>query len=382
MEHRADSVADNVDRATVLMDRKRLAFLLPDMGGGGAERVALTLIKHFIAEGHPVDLLLMRAQGELLPLLPPQVDVIDLGADRIRDAVWPIAEYLAEAKPAAMQISMWPLTVAGIVARILGRSDARIVVSDHAALSKEYAGRGFWHRQLLKWSMRLFYPRAHARVVVAVATANDLSQLSGLAPQSFEVIHNPVEVPGGSAVDPEVERMWGSARYRILNVGRLNPQKNQQLLLESFARIAASNDAKLIILGEGSLRQSLEQRAIELGIADRVVMPGFQLDPAPFYRSANLFVLSSDFEGYPLVLVEAMHCGLSVVSTDCPTGPREILNGGEFGRLTPCGDSLKLAEAMAAALNHPTDPERLKRRAQNLCAWAADRYLQLLTRDQ
>jgi len=364
------------------MDRKRLAFLLPDMGGGGAERVALTLIKHLIAEGHSVDLVLMQARGELLPLLPPQVNVINLGAGRIRDAVWPIAEYLARAKPAAMQISMWPLTVAGVVARMLARADTRIVVSDHAALSKEYAGRGFWHRQMLKWSMRLFYPRADARVVVAAATANDLSQLSGLAQGTFEVVHNPVEVPGWSTVDPDVERMWGSARYRILNVGRLDPQKNQELLLESFARVATSHDAKLIILGEGTLRQQLEQRATELGIADRVIMPGFRLEPAPFYRSANLFVLSSDFEGYPLVLIEAMHCGLSVASTDCPTGPGEILNGGEFGNFAPCGDSLKLAEAMAAALDHPTDPEKLKRRAQNLSAQAADRYLQLLTGDR
>ena len=364
------------------MGNQRLAFLLPDMGGGGAERVALTLIKHALAMGHPVDLLLLKAGGKLLPLVPPQVNVIDLNVVRIRDAVRPVAHYLANARPAGIQVSMWPLTVAGIISKRLSRSGAHIVVSDHAALSHQYADRGFWHRQLLGWSIRLFYPRADARVVVAAATAKDLSGLSRLPEAAFEVIYNPVEAPGEVAIDPEVERMWGDARHRILNVGRLNLQKNQQLLMESFARLAANWDARLVILGEGPLRQQLEQHARDLGISDRVVMPGFRLDPSPFYRSAHLFVLSSDFEGYPLALIEAMHCGLPVVSTDCPTGPVEILDSGEFGALVPCGDSVELAESMAAALDQPTDPNKLKERAEFLSTHAAERYLRLMTGDR
>ena len=364
------------------MDRRRLALLLPDMGGGGAERVALTLIKHFLARGYSVDLLLLRAKGELLALVPPQVTVVDLGAAQIRDAVLPVARYLKRVRPAALQISMWPLTVAGIVAGMFSGSDARIVVSDHAALSREYAGHGFWHRQMLKWSMRLFYPRADARIVVAAATAKDLSALSGIPRDSFEVVYNPVDVPIDVAVDQDVERLWGGPGHRILNVGRLNLQKNQHLLLDSIARLSAERDARLIILGEGPLRRSLEERANQLGIEDRVAMPGYRLDPAAFYRSADLLVSSSDYEGYPLVLIEAMHCGLSVVSTDCPTGPTEILDGGKFGFLTPCGDSLKLAEAMSAALDQPVDPTKLKNRAQKLSANAADRYLNLMTGDR
>src|SRR5688500_10400665 len=135
------------------MDSKRMAFLLPDMGGGGAERVALTLMKHLIAKGYSIDLLLMRASGELLPLVPPQVKVIDLGATHVRDIAWPVAKYLTRAKPAALQVSMWPLTVAAIFARMISLSDCQIIVSDHAAMSRQYADRGFWHRQLLKWSI-------------------------------------------------------------------------------------------------------------------------------------------------------------------------------------------------------------------------------------
>ena len=197
------------------MERKRLALLLPDMGGGGAERVALTLIKHFTAEGYAVDLLLMRAQGELLSSVPAQVEVIDLGAARIRDAILPVAKYLARVRPAAMQVSMWPLTIAAIIARKLSRSATRIVVSDHTALTSQYGDRGAWHRWLLGWSIRLFYPSADARVVVAFATANELSRRSGLPVEDFEVIYNPAEVPNDGLAGADVTGLWGDAKFRI-----------------------------------------------------------------------------------------------------------------------------------------------------------------------
>jgi glycosyltransferase involved in cell wall biosynthesis len=347
------------------------------MGGGGAERVALTLIRQFTERGHKIDLLLMTARGPLLPLVPKEVDVIDLGATRIRGAFWPILRYLVRTRPVALQVSMWPLTIAAIIASLLSRSNTRIVVSDHAALSKEYGGRGLWHRQFLKWSIRLMYPRADARVVVAANTAADLAHLSGLPERCFEVIYNPVD-SSMEQRSAEVEQLWGGAGRRILNVGRLDPQKNQMLLLEAFARLPAECNAGLMIVGEGSLRDTLQRRAIELGIADRLVMPGFQLNPRPFYCSADLFVLSSEFEGYPLVLIEALYAGLPIVSTDCISGPAEILKDGEFWRLVPCGDAMALCRAMTEALSAPSSADRLKQRASELTAGTADRYLDLM----
>jgi glycosyltransferase involved in cell wall biosynthesis len=357
---------------------KRFAFLLPDMRGGGAERVALTLMRDFVGRGYSVDLIVMRARGELLALLPVQVRVIDLNAQRVRNLVRPLSKYLRDERPVALQVSMWPLTIAGILARILSRSHTRLIVSDHAALSKEYAERGFFHRQFLKWSLRLFYPRADARVVVAKETARDLSQLSGLPADRFEVIYNPIAPPTPIKVDPAVDQLWGGDGHRILNVARMNPQKNQKLLIDAFARLTRQINARLMILGEGALRENLERQASELGVGDCVIMPGFRLDPTPFYRSADLFVLSSDFEGYPLVLMEAMQCGLSIVSTDCLSGPSEILNGGEFGWLTPCGDSERLTEGMLVALKSPMVPGKLKARAEELSAHAAENYLKVM----
>ena len=356
------------------MNSPRVAFLLPDMKGGGAERVALTLIRDFVARGYSVDLLLMNAGGDLLQLLPRQVRVIDLKANRVRNVVRPLVRYLNQHSPDALQVSMWPLTVAAITARALSRSKARLIVSDHAALSKQYAERGFLHRQLLKWSIRLFYPFADARVAVAAATAKDLAMLSGLPLSSFEVIYNPIDPAGPQTRDPAIEPLWGGSGYRILHVGRMTPEKNQDLLLEAFARLAAECEARLLILGEGSLRTELERRAAELGIADRVAMPGYRLDPTPFYGSADLFVLSSNYEGYPLVLIEAMRSGLPVVSTDCVSGPTEILADGQFGRLVPVGDADSLAEAMLSTLKEPLAPTILRARAEALTSGACDTY--------
>ena len=359
-------------------ERPRLAFVLPDLRGGGAERVALTLIKDFDARGYQIDLLLLDARGELLPLLPPAVRVIDLKSTRIRNAVAAIASYLREAKPDGIQVSMWSLTIAGIVAHRISRSSARLVVSDHTTLSKHYGDAGWFRRKVMGWTIRLFYPLADARIVVAQAAAEDLADLSGLPRDLFEVVHNPVYPPQPEA-EPviDVDRLWGGSGPRILNVGQLKPEKNQKLLLEAFAQM--SGDARLIILGEGELRDELEAYAATLGVADRVIMPGFVIDPTPFYRSANLFVLSSDYEGFGLVLVEAMRSGLPVVSTDCASGPAEILADGRFGRLTPCGDADRLVAAMLDELAAPTDAERLKARAEELSGeHIADRYLELM----
>ncbi len=353
-------------------------MVLPSMGGGGAERVALTLIQGFVERGHQVDLVLAEAKGELLPLVPPGVRVIDLRAPRLRHAILPLARYLKREKPDAVQVSMWPLTIAGILARRIARSPARLMVSDHANLSRHYA-HSRAAKSMLRRTTRWFYPAADHRVVVSAQAADDLASLSGVPRGKFEVIHNPISPPASIATNPEVEQLWGKGGPRIITVGALKQEKNQALLLRAFATLRSHLDAKLMILGEGPLRTHLEALAKELGVADRVLMPGFRADPWPYLASADLFVLSSDHEGFGLVLVEAMHAGLRVVSTDCAGGPREILDDGGYGRLVPPGDADALADAMAAALAEPAAPERMRERAMELTGPAQlARYEQLL----
>ena len=359
---------------------KRLAFLLTDMRGGGAERVALRLIEDFVRLGHKVDLVLMEAEGELMPLVPHGVRIVDLGAGRIRDVMLPLRRYLRRERPDALQISMWPLTIIGIAAHRLARSKARLLVSDHIALSKQYPS-GLVGSVLLPLSIRLFYPLADARIVVSARGADDLARLSGIARDRIEVIYNPVaEPPAGQSTTPAIESLWATGDKRILTVGSLKEQKNHALLIRAFALVARSRPAKLMIVGEGPLRGALEELARDEGVGNRVILPGFAADPWPYYASADLFVLSSDYEGFGLVLVEAMRSGLNPVSTDCEAGPREILCDGRLGRLVPCGDAEALAEAMLAGLDSPADVQALRARADEISGPAASaRYLELMT---
>jgi glycosyltransferase involved in cell wall biosynthesis len=355
----------------------RLAFLLPNFAGGGAERVALTLIEVLVDRGHAVDLVLAEAKGELLPLVPSGVRVIDLRAPRLRRAILPLGRYLRRERPDALQVNMWPLTIVGILAGMLARTRTRVVVSDHVTLTRQYGGNRAT-MMALRASTRLFYPRAAARLCVSQGAADDLATISGIDRGSIEVIHNPVSVPNDIRSTPEIEMLWGEATARILTVGSLKLQKNHALLLRAFARFGRE-DARLMILGEGSVRRELEMLARELGIAGRIIMPGFAVDPWPYYASASLFVLSSDYEGFGNVLVEALASGVPVVSTDCESGPREILADGEFGTLVPCGDADALAEAMEQALGEAPDRAALRARAADFRpAQAVESYLRLM----
>jgi len=342
---------------------KRVAIFLPNLTGGGAERVALASAADLAGRGHKVDLLLVEAKGDLLPLVPKGVRVVDLKAHRIVAALPALARYLRDERPDALHGVMWPVTIVAIMAHRLARSNAKLVVSDHTTLSRHVIGS--IQRRLLAWSTRLLYPLADVRIAVSNAAADDLAQLSGIARDRIEVIYNPISPPARIASNAKVDALWKGKGPRIITVGSLKPEKQQALLIRAFARLA-DRKARLMILGQGPLRPSLERLAAELGIAGRVLFPGFSVDPWPYLASADLFVLSSDYEGFPLVLAEAMHAGLKVVSTDCLSGPAEILDGGRYGRLVPCGDADALAIAMKRALAEPADPERVRARAIEL----------------
>ena len=355
---------------------KHIALFLPDLGGGGAERVTLAEARDLIGRGHRVDLVLNRGGGELLELLPPEVRVIDFKATRMIGGLGPLVRYLRSERPDALHAVMWPSTAIASLAHWLARSTAKLIVSDQVTLSQQVRGRR--QRAALKATTRLLYPRADVRIACSAIAADDLARLAHLARDSIEVITNPIEAPATIATTAEVEKLWGAGRPRIITMGSLKGQKNHALLLRAFARVE-DKSAQLMIVGEGELRPQLDQLAGELGIAGRVTMPGFFLDPWPFLASADLFVLSSDYEGFPLVLAEAMRAGLRVVSTDCISGPAELTDHGKYGRLVPCGDAAALARAIELELAEPLQPERQRQRSLALAGPAQiARYSELV----
>ncbi len=367
-------------------DTRKIALVLPNLAGGGAERLNLFLAEEFIVRGYKVEFALMDVTGDLLQYLPDGATIADLGAKRMRNVPAAFAAYLKRSQPAAIVANMWPLTVMCVAGRRLAHGRGRLVVVDHNTLSLQYGAAGRLHNGLLRGTLATAYRAADGRIGVSSGVANDLARLSGIPKHHFTVVNNPVPAPSTSASAEslvKVDALWGSGSgHRILAAGSMKPQKNHALLIRAFAKLLKTRDARLMILGEGPLRAELEALVKSEGLIGKVVMPGFVSDPTAYYRSANLFVLSSDYEGFGNVIVEALACGIPVVSTDCPSGPAEILDGGRYGRLVPVGDADALADAMSIALQTPFDPELLKRRAANFTPEkAADQYLKLLFPD-
>lgn len=362
--------------------RPRIAIILPALVPvGGLERLVLNQAEQFLERDVDVDFVFLNEPHDVSATLPPGTRSFNLGVRRLREAVLPIARFLRQQRPAAVHAAMWPVTCLTVLAHRLSGIPGRLVLSDHNPLSLQYAERGALHRFLLRASMALAYPLADARVAVSAAVAEDLSRLSGLPAARYTVIHNPVPAGSCAISDPAwAARAWhGWEGKRVITVGRLKAQKNHSLLLRAFARVCEQMDARLMILGVGELEQQI-RRDIEIaGLAEKVLMPGHVADPMPYYRSADLFVLSSNYEGFGMVLVEALACGLPVVSTDCPGGPAEILQGGAYGRLVPVEDERRLAAAMVETLSEPRDAAKLQRRAGDFDAGVlAGRYLSLL----
>lgn len=359
----------------------QISLLLPDLRGGGAERVQLDLAHEFVRAGHHVEFALMRKVGEFLEEAEHSFSVVDLGAPRARNLPIRLARYLRTRRPDALLAAMWPLTaMTPVISRFAGFR-GKVLVSEHNTLSKQYEAWGAHVRALLRLSAQLGYRLADVRVGVSGGVCADMAKLSGMNPDQFIAIYNPVRKLAVS--DPHAlemaERLWGEGGPRILTVGSLKPQKNHALLLRSFARLPLA-EARLMLLGQGQLEGDLRALAADLGIADRVIFAGFHADPAPFYATANLFVLSSDHEGFGNVIVEAMFFGLPVVSTDCPSGPSEILASGRYGRLVPVGNTDRLAKAMRDTLASAADPDAQRRRAEDFTPdRVARRYLDLLS---
>lgn len=363
--------------------RLRIAMLIPDLRGGGVERVRMLLGREFLRMGHEVDLLVMRASGELLGQVPEGVRLVDLKAPRTRKLLPVLRAWLARERPDALMAAMWPLTSIAVIARRLAGVETRILVSDHNNLIAQHAHRGCFYRWVMSASMRATYGAADARVAVSSGIADIVARLSGLERSALAVIHNPVDPPAPSASGFDADAAWGVAPgARILTIGHMKRQKNHARLLRVFARLGRP-DARLAILGDGEERSATAALAADLGLEGRVLMPGYVASPGPWLGSADLFVLSSDYEGFGNVLVEALGAGLPVVSTDCPSGPAEILENGRYGRLVPVGDEAALAHAMAEALAAEHDRAALRRRAADFTPEiAARRYAALLFPDR
>jgi len=331
-----------------------IAIFVPSMRGGGAERVMLTLANEFAERGHRVDLVLARAEGPYLPDISGKVRLVDLNVPRVLRSLWPLMRYLRSERPDAMLSALNYANVIAILAWKLARVPTRLVVSERSSISRapeRLVGR------LTRVLMRWLYPKADGVVCVSKALAQDMQRLIGVPAAKIVTIYNPIDVEMiHRRMQEPVDHGWITVRTApvVLAAGRLTAAKDYPTLLRAFARLREGRDARLIILGTGEEEARLKALAADLGIAGEVDFVGFQDNPFAWMARCDVFVMSSAWEGFPNVLAQALACGAPVVSTDCPTGPSEILEGGRWGRLVAVGDAEALAHQMSDALDHPT----------------------------
>jgi glycosyltransferase involved in cell wall biosynthesis len=333
----------------------RVALFTGFFGGGGIERVMGNLADGFIERGLQVDVIIDKGrESEALNRLPPEVRVIDLAVPRLYLCLPKLIRYLQQERPAAVLSASHYVNEMALWAKRLSGVPVRVVVSEHNQISQTVQHATQLKDRFTPWFARWFYPWADGIVAVSQGVAQDLAAVSGLPAEVIQVIYNPVITPSflEKAQEP-LDHPWFAPGQPpvILGVGKLEQQKDFPTLIRAFAQVRQVCPARLMILGWGPDRPELEALGEQLGLtAEDISLPGYIGNPYAYMARAALFVLSSAWEGLPTVLIEAMAAGAPVVSTDCKSGPQEILNHGQYGELTPVGDSQALAEAMLRAL--------------------------------
>ena len=369
----------------------RIACFFSTSGHSGVDRAAGHLIPALARRGYRVDLLKVRRHGPELPEVPPGVRVIDLGSRYTYACLPAIAAYLRRELPAVLLSDKDRVNRTALFARTLARLGpgrlaggaagvpTRLVFSSGTTISIDLATRGPVERWVQRHSMGRLYPLADQVIVTSAGVADDMAAYTGLRRDLIRVVPSPVVHESLFTAElPRPAHPWfgDPAAPLILSVGELCHRKGFDTLLRAFARVRAQRPCRLMILGRGDERSALLALAAELGVADGFALPGFVPEPYAYMAHADLFAFTSRWEGLGFVPIEALAVGTPVVSTDCPSGPREVLADGRYGPLVPVDDAAALARALIATLDHPLPAEDLREAARPYAIEAStDAYL-------
>jgi glycosyltransferase involved in cell wall biosynthesis len=350
----------------------------------GAARVALNLAQGFVERGLDVDLILTIASGGFLEKVPEKVRIIDLKGKRPLNLskLLGLSRYLRREDPAFL-ISVGDNSNTAGWAKSLARSKTKVLAGIHNHLSLHVPNE---HRaiskNILPYLLKFSFLQADKIVAVSKGVAEDLSQTTGLPLKDIQVIYNPIVTHDLIKRSQEqLDHPWFALGEPpiILGAGRFTTQKDFPTLIRAFALLRQKRVARLIILGEGGERTKLEAMARQLGLENDILFPGFVENPYAYMSKASVFVLSSAWEGFGNVLAEALATGTPVVSTDCPSGPAEILEGGKYGRLVLVKDAEGLSEAILATLDNPLTVEFLQQRSKTYTvAGVVNQYIDLM----
>jgi glycosyltransferase involved in cell wall biosynthesis len=361
----------------------KLVVLVRALEGGGAQRDAILLANALAAADVPVTILTLCAQGSLKNLVDPCVPIVDVPGKRMRHAVMHLRRTIDALRPQLILSSEAGLNLFCLAAvRSLPR-DARpkVILREVSSPSIALKHGTYWQNRLAYRVLRYAYRYADLIITLTDAARRDL--IANFATPACKV----ATMSSNAVITPQAAeriRHWDGETGRepdlIASVARLAPEKNHQLLLTALARIGTGRPWRLAIMGDGPERARLIERTKTLGLTDRVKFVGYVDDPYPWLMRARVAVCTSHHEGLCNTIIEALACGTPVVSTDCPVGPREILQSGRYGTLVPTGDPGALSAAILHAMDAPIDRAHLMARAHNYTTKrAADCFLKIIS---
>ena len=375
------SLANLKGKTEVMLPRKKLAIFMPSLRGGGAEKVMTVIANELVARGHTVDFVLVDAVGEFLSELNPSVNVVNLAQKRQLFCFLAMFRYLKSARPDIVLSALVSTNLIACLFKIIFKGRFRLVLSERAVSSLALRDNKDWPSMLMLQLIRYLYPTANLIIAVSKDVKDDLVSNFHIPESEIRVIYNPVSVDVINKLslekfehevfdDPDVPV--------VISAGRLTRQKNFKLLIQAFALARSHRKINLVVLGEGPLLSELKSQVMSLGLDDCVYFPGFVRNPFVWMKRASVFILSSNYEGLPGVLIQALACGCPVVSTDCPGGAHEILAGGKWGCLVPTNNPVILSQAMLESLNESKTTKSVNRAKFFDIKIAIDKYQKAL----
>lgn len=355
------------------ISKPSIVFFLPAMNDGGAERALVNLANELHQRGtFDVRFVLLRKEGVYLEIINPAISVEGMSEKGDVLFAFPaLVKQLKSLKPDLL-VSSLPITdlMAIWACKWLGKQTPRHVICIQNMRKDEFSTYTTLRSKIRAIAMRFFYKQADRFCAVSSAAKEELIEFFGVAEEKIRVIPNSLDF---SQVQAQIKEKAGHPWLKngrdfktLIAVGRLVEQKDYPSLIKAFDIVRQKLDARLIILGDGEKKKQIEEQIKSLNLQDHVDLAGFQKNPFSYVSASDVFVLSSAWEGFGNVIIEALSCGTPVVATNCPGAPSEILNNGEYGQMATVKDPQGLAEAIIKSLNgdHP-DKKVLKTRAQD-----------------
>jgi len=367
-------------------NRRRVTVFAPSLEPGGAERVIVNLVNGFVDDNVRVDLIVATRHISLLNKVKKETNIIQFNHERTIFSLFSLIKYLKHNKSTILLSHIANANRIAILANILSGKNSKVHVVEHTTHSLSLNNMSGIIRMLTNIVYRILYPKADMVIHVSQEAASDLERKYNWEQGRVKVAFNPIinEQLVSHTNNGTVHTWFGPGQPPvILGAGRLISDKNFSLLIDAFSKVRRQIDSRLIILGEGPERPLLEKKISGLNLQEDVALAGYVDNPFDYMKQASVFVLSSKREGLPSVLIEALACGVPVVSTKCPSGPAEILEFGKYGELVPLDAPDEMANAIIRAVKNPPKSEVNIERAKNFTIErSVKRYIELLNIDE